>query len=292
MRFHHNFVDNMNDDGLEPGPKREHGKIFIYQNYISRVLSPFTAHGKKPVPVAGDPASGVYIYRNVVDLSRGTYKSPPEKPDPSGAYLDHPTEILAHDHGDPVHPNYYVYQNTFLMPSVWRGYYDFTWGAHTRGTTRRVFNNLFIQIEGLPGLNVSALAAEDDFQSDGNLMWGLKEGPKYAGELFAGFRRSALFASSKQHYPPGWGANDLCADPKFVSLDAGGKWPLDLRLQKDSPAIGAGVGLPPEWPDPLRGVASGKPDIGALPTGADAPGYGINGRIKFPFLSAPGRPSR
>ena len=34
-------------------------------------------------------------------------------------------------------------------------------------------------------------------------------------------------------------------------------------------AIDAGVEIPAEWPDPLRKMDKGKPDIGALPLGAD-----------------------
>jgi hypothetical protein len=147
-------------------------------NYlIMRFLSPFTAHGKKPVPVDADPGSGVCVFRNIADLRRGIYKLPPEKPDPSGAFLDEPAEILAHDHGSPLHPNYYVYQNTFLMRSGGaRGAYAFTWGAHTHGTARRVFNNPFVQSEGAPRNIFTALSAEDDFQSDANLFWSLKAG--------------------------------------------------------------------------------------------------------------------
>ncbi len=274
------FVDNFNDDGFEPGPKRAYGRILISQNLVSRLLSPFTAHGKKPVTVTADPGSGVYIFRNVVDLRRGTYKFPPEKPDPSGAFLDQPTEILAHDHGSPVHPIYYVYQNTFLMHTGgWRGHYAFTWGAHTRDTTRRVFNNLFVQLEGEPGTTFTALTADDDFQSDGNLFWSLSGTLKPAAETFAKFRASPLFAGSKKQYAPGWGSNDVVGDPKFLSLGADPKLPADLRLGPGSVALAAGVTVPDEWPDPLRASKPGAPDIGSLPAGSEAPGFGIHHRI-------------
>lgn len=282
MRFHHNYVDNFNDDGLEPGPKRPHGHIFIYQNLISRCLSPFTAHGKKPVPVTSDPGSGVYIFRNIVDLRRGTYKSPPEKADPSGAYLDEPTDLIAHDHGSPVHPNYYVYQNTFLMRSgPFRGYYAFTWGAHTQETTRRVFNNLFVQMEGQTKLNFTALHAADDFQSDGNLFWSVQEGSKEAasGDLFAVFRQSALFEASKKQYPGGWAAHDRFIDPKFVSLTMDQSAPVKLELQSDSPAAASGVVIPAQWEDPLRPSNGAAPDIGALPVGGSPLRVGMSGRI-------------
>ncbi len=288
-KIHGCFVDNFNDDGFEPGPQREKGRIFIYQNYVSRVLSPFTAHGKKPKPVVTEPGSGVYIYRNIVDLRRGTYKSPPEKSDPSGEYTDRETELLNHDHGSPVHPNYYVYQNTFIMRNgVFRGYYDFTWGAATRSTTTRVFNNLFIQMAGLPGLNTFGTSADDDFQSDGNLLWSVKDGPSIVGDVFAKFRAMPIVEKSKQRYAAGWSAHDIFADPKFVSLDAKGQAPLDVRLQQGSPAIDAGVTLPVEFPDPVHPADKGKPDIGAIPFGAEAPGFGINGRIKLPLPAGAG----
>lgn len=269
MQFHHNRVDNFNDDGIEAGPKRESGRIDIYQNQISRCLSPFTLHGKKPAPVKSEAGSGVYIYRNVFDLRQGTYGAPPVKPDPSGAFLNRPTELLAHDHGSPTHPIYYVYHNSFLLQgNAWRGYYGFGWASHTRGTTRRVFNNIFAQAEGLPGLDFTAVSPEDDFQADGNLLWGIRDGGGIRGDYFTKFRQSPLFAASKRSYPPGWGANDRFGDPKFVCLGGDGKHALDLHLQKDSPAIDAGVALPADWPDPLRSSDLGKPDIGALPLGA------------------------
>ncbi len=278
-RIRGSFVDNFNDDGFEPGPKRARGRIEISQNLVTRVLSPFTAHGKKPVPVDAEPGSGLHIFRNVFDLRRGTYKTPPAGDDPGGAFLDERTEILAHDHGSPVHPIYHVYQNTFLMRSGgWRGYYAFTWGGHMRGTTRRVFNNLFVQEEGAIGVNFTALAEGDDLQSDGNLHWSVRSPAPSAAEVFAKFRASPLFAASRAKYPPGWGASDVVADPKFAALGTDGKSPVDLRLAADSPARAAGIAVPAEWPDPLRGGA-GKADIGALPFGAAAPGFGIHHRI-------------
>jgi uncharacterized protein (TIGR03067 family) len=278
MRFHHNLVDNFDDDGIEPGPKKERGKIFIYLNHISRCQNPFTAHGKKSEPVESEEGSGVYLFRNVVDLRQGTYHAPPWQPDPSGAFLNHPSEWLSHNHGSPTLPNYYVYHNTFLMQGKAKNsFYAFTWGTHTHRSKRRVFNNIFVQVEGLPGLNVKSLSADDDFQADGNLYWGAKDGPKHEGDFFGKVRRSALFEASKKRYPPGWGASDRFADPKFVSLGGAGTQPPDLRLRKDSPAIDAGVALPADWPDPFRKQDEGRPDLGALPLGAE------------PSLVGPGR---
>ena len=280
MRFHECLVDNFNDDGFEPGPKRERGHIYIYQNYISGLLSPFTLEGKKAIPITSEPGSGVYIYRNIIDLRQGAYKTPPAAADPSGAFLHQPVDTLDHDHGSPIHPVAYIYQNTFLLATgVTRGYYAFSWGAHAAGTTRRVFNNIFLQVDGLPGMNVTGLSPDDDFQADGNLYWGAREGAAHLTDFFEKFRQSPIVAASKQRYAPGLGASDRFADPQFVSFDVGGKHPVDPRIGTASAAVGGGVALSTEWPDPLRSSNGGRPDIGALPQGANAWGVGVHGRI-------------
>jgi hypothetical protein len=270
VRCHHCYIDNFNDDGVEPGPKRAAGQILFYQNYFSRCLSPFTAHAKKKTPVDAEPGSGVYIYRNVLDFRRGIYRTPPTQPDPTGAYLDSLTDILAHDHGSPIHPIYYFYQNTVLMrEGGWRGYYAFTMGAHTAGTTRRVFNNIFAQVEKAPGLNFTAMSPADDFQADHNLFWSL-----------------SAAAPEKRPYPKGIGEHDQFAEPRFAAWSADTSQPLDVRLTATSSAIRAGNALPLEWPDPLRAAGSTRPDLGALPAGARPWGVGIHERIPV-FPHAP-----
>ncbi|MGE0606859.1 MAG: hypothetical protein AB7O62_07015 [Pirellulales bacterium] len=276
LRFHHNLVDNFNDDGFEPGPKKVRGTAHIYQNLISRCLNPFTAHASKPVPVDSEPGSGVYIYRNVMDFRRGTYGLPPAEDDPSGKYLERQTQLVCHDHGSPVHAVYYVYHNTLVMQGpAFRDYYGFAWAGHTFATTRRIFNNIFIQADGLPGLNFTGASVEDDFQADGNLLWGLKDGPTLDAPFFDTFRGSSIFAASTRQYPPGWGANDLFADPRLMACDAAGQQPLDARLQPGSPAINSGVKLPADWPDALKTVDTDRPDIGAFPQGAEPLSVGI-----------------
>jgi hypothetical protein len=71
-----------------------------------------------------------------------------------------------------------------------------------------------------------------------------------------------LFEASRQRYEPGWTAEDLVADPKFVSLPGDWRKPADLRLSSESPAINVGVSVPKDWPDPLRDGDAGKPDSG------------------------------
>lgn len=276
LRLHHSLIDNIDDDGIEPGPKKARGTALIYQNLMTRTLNPFTAHTDKPNQVTAEPGSGLYVYRNIIDLRQGTYKSPPSETDSTGSYLDHPTTMICHNHGSPTCAVYYVYQNTFLMPDAgFRGYGYLSWATHMQGSTRRVFNNLFVQLSAPPAVNFSSLTADGDYEADGNLMWSLTDGPNVKGDVFAKFRSSPVFESSKKRYTSGWGAHDLFADPKLVRLDIDPKQPADLRLQAGSPAIDAGIALPAEWPDSMRDADKGKPDLGALPMGVEMLRVGV-----------------
>ena len=101
----------------------------------------------------------------------------------------------------------------------------------------------------------------------------LAEGEEEVGSknlltFFDKYRASPAFAKSKTTYTPGSTTHSRVADPKFVKADADPAIENDYRLQEGSPAADAGVALPADWPDPLRQVDKGKPDIGALPLGA------------------------
>lgn len=282
LRFHHNFVDNFNDDGLECGPKLRAHTLFIYQNRIGRCLSPLTQHegDRDESPVDHDPKAGVFLYRNVWDMRGGTYRSPPTQPDPTGAYLREEGH-LAGDHGGPVWPVFHFYQNTVLRHTpVFRDQYLFGLAPQgMRNTERDIFNNLFVQTERMPGVNFTGMKQAENVREGGNLIWGMKDGPGFNGDPFARFRASALFAESRKVYEPGWTTHDRAADPKFVRLDTDETLPSDLRLRADSPAVNFGRPLPAEWPDPLRAADRDAPDAGMLPLGAEPWGVGVDGRV-------------
>jgi hypothetical protein len=283
LQFHHNFVDNFNDDGLECGPKLRGHTMFIYQNRIGACLGVFQQHeiDKDESPAGHDPKSGVYVYRNVFDQRAGVYYQLPAKADPSGAFL-HAEGHLISDHGSPVYPVMRVYHNTFLrQTAVFRDYFLFGLGATgLKNTERDVFNNLFVQAERVPGVVILGKEA-GNLREGGNLLWGLKDGPTLKADPFAKFRKSPLFAESRKHYEPGWTTQDRVADPKFVKLSADLSAPVDLRLQADSPAINSGQPLSRDWPDPLRAMDKSEPDIGALPHGAEVWNVGVAGRLSL-----------
>lgn len=276
LQFHHNFVDNFNDDGLECGPKLRSHTMFIHENRIGAILSPFTQHegDKDESPVDHDPKSGMFVYRNVIDLRAGTYKSPPKQPDATGAFM-HEEGHLVGDHGGPIWPVMRFYQNTVLRETpVFRDHLLF--GLATGGlknTERDVFNNLFVQINKVPGVGFAGVREAGNVREGGNILWGVKDGPAMKGDPFAKFRTSPIFIASRKFYEPGLTTQDRVVDPKFVSV------PNDLRLQSDSPAVNSGQRLPTEWPDPFPAADGKTPDVGALPLGAQPWGVGIDGRI-------------
>jgi hypothetical protein len=268
LKFHHNLVDNFNDDGIYLTAGGVGGDTHIYQNRVSRCLHAFSFAGKY------EAGAGVWIYRNVIDLRRGVAYTWPKaaddpefKPRKAGDSPRWPwAGRMCGDHGSPTWEPIRFYHNTVVTRDpAFRDYYAAGWGGHVN-SSRSVFNNVFVQIEGNPGLN---FGTTDDklFEGDGNLLWGT--GAAVKGDFFAKFRASDRFKASKKHYAPGWGTSDVFADPKFVRYADSWDVPFDPRPAEGSPAVDAGVSLPESWPDPLRKADRGKPDVGALPAGAE-----------------------
>ena len=282
LQFHHNFVDNFNDDGLECGPKLRDHTLFIHQNRIGRCFIPLTQHQftKDDSPQDHDPLSGVFVFRNVFDLRGGTYTSPGDKPDPTGAFLRQEGHLIS-DHGSPVWPVIRAYHNTFFRHTpVFRDAYLFGLSsAVTAQNERDVFNNIFVQTGRVPGIGFVGTKDAPPLREGGNLLWGIQDGPKLTGDPFEKFRASPLLASSRTQYEPGWTIHDRVADPRLVALPDDETQAADLRLSSASPAVNAGQPLPDAWPDPWRNLDPDRPDIGALPLGAKSFGIGVDGRI-------------
>lgn len=256
LAFHHNRIDNLNDDGIYltlPPRASVPEDVRIYENLITRVYTVLAFaqaddHSQKPQAIG----PGVYVYRNVFDLRDGTYGWIP-KDAASAAEIS--ASRLCGDHGSPTWEPLMFYQNTVITAgNAFRDYYGAQLVMGTKGTKRRVFNNAFVQIEGIPGLNVPGPG--DDIQADGNLLWGLRAGPGVQSDFFAARKG-----------PAGFGANDRFGDPGFVHL-VDRDPVLDVRPTAGGGVVDAGVKLPAEWPDPLRAADQGKPDVGALPLGA------------------------
>ncbi len=287
VRFHHNLLDNISDDGIfltaNTGydGKTAGGDVHIYQNHLSRCLTTLAfgvGHGRQKTIAPGQKqtGSGVWVYRNVFDFRRPVMYHWPSGPDAPQAITS--LGRVAGDHGSPAWEPMWIYHNTILAGDPPRYDYgtDGLGKAMGKGTSRRVFNNIICQMQGLPGQTLPNPAT--DFQADGNLFWSLSDGSEFQGDFLTKFRSSPAFEQSRQQYNRGWTAHDRFADPVFVNLSTDWRKVPDLRLTERSPAVEAGVVLPKQWPDPLRDADRGTPDGGAIPHGIKPWPVGVRGR--------------
>lgn len=281
LDFHHNLVDNFNDDGLELGTKSYEHRIAIRENRISRCHLTLSAHeqDKDDNPLESAEGSGVYIFRNVFDLREATYGDPPKEP---GVPAKFRNSELCGDHGSPRFPDIRFYHNTVILDGTQKRLsYGFNIGKIGLGqrdfpVERRVFNNIFVQMHKLPVITFPFKIFPVNLQAGGNLFWSVAEGSGFQGNIFETFRSSQEFEKSKEVYPPGWTTGDSFANPGLDLSSTESSGPSRLVPAKDSPAFRMGVSLPEEWPDPLR-VKAGNPGAGAIPEGSAAWGVGAWG---------------
>lgn len=274
LRFHHNLVDNCNDDGIYLTAEGVGGDVQIYENHLSRCLTMFAFYGEFP------PGGGVSIYRNVIDLRGPVHyhwpRSPDDpafKPEAGGPSRFPSAGSLCGDHGGPVWEPMAFYHNTVIArKAAFRNYYGLGMGGHV-SSRRKVYNNIFVQIEGNPGL-AFGVADGVPLDVDGNLLWGTHDGPAAQAGFFESARQTTRPRARNKQAPARWGEHDRFADPRFGRFSEDNGRPLDLSLRPDSPAIDAGAAIPSDWPDPFRERDRGKPDIGALPRGVAPSEFG------------------
>ncbi len=281
IHFHHNLVDNMQDDAIyvsSPTPYIS-DKIYLYQNLIRCGVTGFGAHSR------GGPGGKIYLYRNIVDLRDTLQFHRPSPQKPEGAVIQGNAAWLVHNPDHIIHmENIYLYQNTTLTPMshAYGAYTSFMPFASHPDAERRVFNNVCVYYGGAKQYPIAFgyKLEKGNVVLDANLHWHADPSVKTPApdEFFKTSRTHPLAEVNKQYYPAGWDANSLVGDPKFVSFNTDKRQAVDLRLQPDSIATKAGVSLPAEWPDPLRPAGGAKPDLGALPLGSEPLRVGIDGR--------------
>jgi len=245
--FHHNLVENMNDDGLSLNPRHATRVVRVWQNSFAGATSylPFSGGGGG---VGNADEAGCYVFRNFFDLRRRVYGSPPPEGVLSNVFRG---GLLTNEHSDSTRPNVYFYHNDIALPTGRnQDWYMARWGDDYARAAFYVYNNILVQVLDRPRNRVRDLPT-GTFESRNNLLWG-------------------LFAGSSGGRP-----GDIHADPEFVRFTEAWQDGVDLHLRATSPAIDAGYPLPEEWPDPLRSLDTGAPDIGAVP-------YGVSGTVFGP----------
>lgn len=274
IRFHHNLVERMQDDGIYLSSPTHYfnDDIHIYQNLLRDIFTTFACNN------TGGPGGDIYIYRNLIDQRQGVPFSRPNPKNPEGGLL-RGHGFLAHGRDLIGIESLHFYQNTFIT-ETWSGSYAArTWTVTNDRTRRRILNNLFVYLNRYPD---PANPEAHDIHMDGNLHW-CAAGSKVPEGFLEKVRTAKGSKVNQAKYPAGWEASSLVGDPRFQAFDAAPSAKNDYRLAKDSPALGKGVVLPKELADPQRPANDSRPDIGALPLGAAVPEVGRHGRVKAPF---------
>lgn len=259
LRFHHNLVSNVSDDGMfltcgtAPDGTTHGGNVHVWQNRFERCLTVFAfgvGHGRQKMLATGrQTGTGVWIHNNIFDQRQWVPYFQPRS-------ADEPQELtfkgrICGDHGSPAWEPLFFYHNTILAgDEPFRSVYlDGLGRGLAPGSPRRLLNNIVVQSKGVPGTVMQE--GGPDFIGDGNLHWSTDATAGINADEFLRKLRGARTAQelkAAQH--------DLFADPL---LDA------ELRPQQKSPAIGVAVAIPKEWPAPLS-----TKDLGAIPAGSAA----------------------
>lgn len=274
IRFHHNLVDRMQDDGVYLSSPTHYfnDDIHIYQNVIRDIFTTFGCNS------TGGPRGDIFIYRNLIDQRQGAPFNRPSPKKPEGGIL-RGHGFLAHGRDLLGIESLYFYQNTFIT-ETWSGSYAArTWTATDDRTRRQVFNNIFVHLNRYPD---PAYPQEHDIQMDGNLHWSSASDAKLPDGFLDKVRAAKGSKLSQAKYKTAWEANSFAADPRFVTFESAAAAKNDYRLRKDSPAVGKGVVLPKELTDPQRPADGARPDIGAFPLGIESFEVGRQGRLKSP----------
>ncbi len=302
VRFHHNWVSNLNDDCLfldAPGYGVSGARV--HENVFERCLAAIVMAGEE----VGGPR---YIYRNLIDLRL-----------PTAGFR--PRDAIDRDvwrYGQPFKSRLPdgpldVFHNTFLVNPQEATQASLLHYRHTAigESPRRTFNNIFLVNQHVAADQSIAFLPDPSFHgpTDGNDYVRLgrftaapfriagycrpapcspSSPPTVLARTFqnlADLRASAYFQHSTAVYPPGFEAHGLDVDPQFLSFAADGAVATtdDVRLSAASPLRDAGIALPPDLAalDPQAGTAGAR-DIGCCPYASAPLQTGVDGRRRFP----------
>jgi hypothetical protein len=243
MEFHHNWVHNLNDDGIALSAVAETSEAKIYCNVLTQCLTALS--------FASNTAVGpVYIYGNLIDLRQPTLsKRPPAAGASDSLKQGHFFKDGANE--GPID----LFHNTLLVrdPGLLGDDLD---DANRVGfayfstiglsESRTAFNNIMVAVFTPGAVKPIAFLAPKNFQTetDGNTFFRIPQNdPTHQFEVryknvTVEARNFADLKEYRQHYwPPdgigGYEENSRVEDPGFTSFDSANGTPLaddDLRL--------------------------------------------------------------
>jgi hypothetical protein len=280
-----------------------------HSTVITRCLSPVSMAEK------GSTSDHWSIYRNLIDLRVPTAGRRPRWVGDTAVWR-FGTMFKSNEKTAPDGP-YDLFHNTFLVnDQVFEQPAQAAYVHYRSGLSphrRRSFNNIFVAVNPDPTADIPiAFVPPPSFPgpTDGNLYHRIGDAtapafsvvdydldcvhhPGQTFETLCDLRHSALFEQSKTQYPPGYEATSLLTDPQFQHLAADGAFDPqdDLRLAAGSPALSAGIPLPPDLQD-LDDSLESPPaipsrDIGCYRSGSPPLRVGVNGQRRFPGVPPP-----
>ena len=316
--FHHNVVDEMQDDALAIGFGLTSGDL--HENVILRCQTAMS--------FAGSVVGGPYrIFRNLFDL-RSPFAAIRRRPpgDLEGPVSPFRFGQFYKGSNDGDDGPIDLFQNTCLVRSQ-EGVTSFQFYRHSPPLgpppplgPRRSFNNIFVDVEPAPKEQDRATAYLPTFvpgswPTDGNCYFRVgaffeNEGPDLTGVLrheafLPGFNSQQVYSSlaeyragppgadsyfqqSKILYAPGYENSSIDVDPQFRGFDPSGLPNAgdDLRLARPGPAAGSGVilneaSVNPPILDPGAPI-NGSPDMGCFPQDGRRLEVGVDGLMTFP----------
>ncbi len=282
IRFHHNWVDALQDDGIyvsAPTPWFN-TSVYIYQNCITSGITAIGAHAR------GGPGGDIHVFRNVIDLRKALQWERPSPGAPQGRFWHGHSVFFMHGSGRLLHLEaMHFYQNTVLFRSI--HYAGATYASMLPGVPRRSFNNLFLYEGSLLRPFAIPDSEKYDLQMDGNLHWHITQGDMPLTPMMQKARSLPIGEAARKGCPSGLEARALIADPKLRAVAWDYRAMNDYRPTPESPALGRGIALPAVYEDPLRPPEGAAPDIGAFPRDAENLRVGIRGRIAAGNLEVP-----
>lgn len=307
--FHHNWINNLQDDGLALGFDGGTGGPVtvtkIHDNVITRTLTGFSFSSR-------NQTTQWYIFRNLIDQRGPTRGFRPRHVGDTDVWR---YGQLHKSDGDTFGPHD-LFHNTVLTYDQ-REQASFLHYRSTTGThRRRSFNNVFVAVNPTTEADRAITFVPSPAfpgPTDGNLYHRIgfatrdlfrHLGYRFQGQDFPGngtfadledLHNSVLFEQSKTQYPPGYEANSLLADPQFRQIGADGRFreSNDLRLGDTSPALAAGIHLPDDLGDldPLP-PENGNLTSAATPETQNPYASASTGLARFPKSRIPRLPVR
>jgi len=307
MRFHHNWVHNLNDDALALNAVYPTVDARVWQNVFTQCLVAIS-YGSQ-----GNISEQCSVFRNLIDLRRPTAGIRPRYVGDhdvwrQGAFyksnnVDSPLDFF-HNTAITLVAGAIMPSGTEPTDAAFNHY-------RHHGTGRlRSFNNVFVAVtpEGHTDKPVAFIPNElFPGPTDGNCYFRTGHEPPWDPRMFcvhgsadcydslAAYRQSTdqHFQLSKTQYPHGYENDSIDEDPEFRSWQSGGTPDDehdDLRLSDSSPARMHGIQLPDDLDDmdPLslswipEFLRPKKPDIGCYGVFAQPLAVGVAGRRRFP----------